>query len=69
MVTIYDIDGNLIKEFPELETLVWADLSYEDLRYADFREMDLTGADFSGTCFEYHCAVGSGARRERGIKT
>ena len=48
MVRIYDIDGNLIKEYPELETLAGADLSFEELSYADFRGMDL-----SNTCFEH----------------
>lgn len=41
-------DGGIIKEFPELDTLAGADLSYEDLMFADFRGMDLSGTDFHG---------------------
>lgn len=48
MVRIYDIYGELIKEYPELDTLVGADLSYEDLEFADFRGMDLDNTDFHG---------------------
>ena len=48
MVRIYDIDGNLIKEYPELETLAGADLSYEDLMFADLRNLDLTDTNFHG---------------------
>ncbi len=47
MVTLRNIDGEIIREFPELDTLAGADLSYEQLMFADFR-----GLDVSGTCFE-----------------
>lgn len=48
MVKIYNIDGDLIKAYPELDSLVGADLSYEDLMFADLRDLDLTDADFHG---------------------
>ena len=48
MVVIKDIDGEVIREFPELDTLAGADLSYEDLMFADFRGMDLEGTRFEG---------------------
>lgn len=47
MVTIRNIDGEVIKVYENLDTLAGADLSFEDLSYADFRGMDL-----SNTCFE-----------------
>ncbi len=46
MVRIYDIYGDLLKEYPDLDSLVGADLSYEDLPSADLRDMDLTDANF-----------------------
>ena len=57
MVTIFDIDGNVLREFPELDTLAGADLSCMDLMFADFSGMDLTdtnfwGADLYGACFD-----------------
>lgn len=48
MVVIKNIFGEVIKEYPELDTLAGADLSFEELSYADFRGMDL-----SNTCFEH----------------
>lgn len=48
MVTIYDIDGNVLREFPNLDTLAGADLSYENLMFADLRDMDLTNTIFHG---------------------
>ena len=48
MVVIKNIDGEVIREFPELDTLAGADLSYEDLMFADFRGMDLTDVSFHG---------------------
>ena len=48
MVIIKDINGEVIREFPELETLAGADLSYEDLMFADFRGYDLSGTNFEG---------------------
>lgn len=52
MVRIYDIYGDLLREFPELDTLAGADLSFQDFRNADFRGMDLTGTDFNGADLE-----------------
>lgn len=52
MVRIYDIYGDLLREFPELDTLSGADLSFQDFRNADFRGMDLTGTDFNGADLE-----------------
>lgn len=46
-------DGGIIKEFPDLDTLAGADLSYEDLRFADFRGMDLEGTSFEGAELDY----------------
>ena len=48
MVVIKDIDGKVLKEYPELDTLAGADLSYENLMFADFRGMDLEGTRFEG---------------------
>lgn len=48
MVIIKDTNGEVIREFPELETLAGADLSYEDLMFADFRGCDLSGTNFEG---------------------
>ena len=52
MVRIYDIYGDLLREFPDLDTLAGADLSFQDFRNADFRGMDLTGTDFNGADLE-----------------
>lgn len=48
MVIIKNIDGEVIREFPELDTLAGADLSYEHLEFADFRGMDLADTNFEG---------------------
>lgn len=89
MVVLKNIYGEVVREFPELDTLAGADLSFQDLREVDFSGMelhdadlyyadlegaifdyaDVQGANFAGTCCEYHCAVGSGACIERGIRT
>ena len=47
MVVLKNIYGEVIREFPELDTLAGADLSSMELYAADFRGMDLTGTDFS----------------------
>lgn len=50
MVTIYSTNdkNKIIKEFPELDTLAGADLSYQDLSFGDFRGMDVRNTDFHG---------------------
>ena len=47
MVLLKNIYGEVIKEFPDLDTLAGADLSFMDLREADFSGMDLVCTDFS----------------------
>jgi len=64
MVRIYDIYGDLLREFPDLDTLAGADLSFQDFRNADFRGMDLTGTDFNGAdleCADFEDAIVDGA--------
>ena len=53
MVVLKNIDGNLLREFPELDTLAGADLSYEDLDFVDFSGMDLTDTDFHGASLRW----------------
>ena len=48
MVTVKNIDGEVLKVFEDLDTLAGADLSYEELPFADFSGMDLTDTDFTG---------------------
>lgn len=64
MVVIKNIFGEVIKEYPELDTLAGADLSFQDFRNADFRGMDLTGTDFNGAdleCADFEDAIVDGA--------
>lgn len=53
MVVLKNIDGEVIKEYPELNTLAGADLSYEDLDFVDFSGMDLTDTDFHGASLRW----------------
>lgn len=48
MIEIKNIYGEVIERFPELDSLVGADLSYHDLMFADFRGMDVSDVNFEG---------------------
>ena len=53
MVVIKNIDGEVIREFPELDTLAGADLSYGFFPSADFRGTDRRGTNFEGAELMY----------------
>lgn len=58
MVVLKNIYGEVVREFPELDTLAGADLSFQDLREVDFSGMELHDADFyhadlEGAIFDY----------------
>ena len=58
MVVLKNIYGEVVREFPELDTLAGADLSFQDLRDVDFSGMELHDADFyhadlEGAIFDY----------------
>ena len=48
MIEIKNIYGEVIERFPELDSLVAANLSYHDLMFADFRGMDVSDVNFEG---------------------
>lgn len=59
MIEIKNIYGEVIERFPELDSLVGADLSFKHLMFADFSDMDLTNANFEFS--ELYGAVFDGA--------